>query len=128
MIHNRRDFVVLADSDELGFKLIAAPNVSLNNVIGQPAFLEHGARRVLVAAPVKAGALNIVMGVNDDRYDPATDSWETLHRLPEPVRAAAGAAAVSRARATSNSGLLPASRPTRRAAPYWTTSSTTWRC
>lgn len=26
------------------------------------------------------------------RYDPATDTWETLHRLPEPVRAAAGAA------------------------------------
>ncbi|MGH3044779.1 MAG: Kelch repeat-containing protein [Gaiellaceae bacterium] len=26
------------------------------------------------------------------RYDPPTDSWETLHRLPEPVRAAAGAA------------------------------------
>ena len=26
------------------------------------------------------------------RYDPATDTWETLRRLPEPVRAAAGAA------------------------------------
>ena len=26
------------------------------------------------------------------RYDPATDTWETLHRLPEPLRAAAAAA------------------------------------
>ena len=26
------------------------------------------------------------------RYDPATDTWETLHRLPDPLRAAAGAA------------------------------------
>ena len=32
-------------------------------------------KKVIVAAPVKAGALNIVMGVNDHLYDPAT------HRL-----------------------------------------------
>ncbi len=29
-----------------------------------------GVRKVIVAAPVKRGALNIVMGVNDHRYDP----------------------------------------------------------
>jgi glyceraldehyde 3-phosphate dehydrogenase len=34
--------------------------------------LEQGVSRVVVAAPVKSGgALNIVLGVNDDRYDPA---------------------------------------------------------
>jgi glyceraldehyde 3-phosphate dehydrogenase len=34
------------------------------------AYLERGVRRVIVAAPVKDGsALNIVVGVNDDRYD-----------------------------------------------------------
>ena len=27
-------------------------------------------RKVVVAAPVKQGALNVVVGVNDDRYDP----------------------------------------------------------
>jgi N-acetylneuraminic acid mutarotase len=27
------------------------------------------------------------------RYDPTTDTWETLHRLPDPLRAGAGAAA-----------------------------------
>jgi glyceraldehyde 3-phosphate dehydrogenase len=35
-------------------------------------YLERGAHTVVVAAPVKDGsALNVVVGVNDDRYDPA---------------------------------------------------------
>jgi len=34
---------------------------------------ERGVRKVIVAAPVKSGALNIVMGVNDSLYDPAKD-------------------------------------------------------
>ncbi len=53
--------------------------------------LERGARKVVVAAPVKDGsALNVVVGVNDDRYDPDV----TRHRhgrlvhdeLPGPGR------------------------------------------
>ena len=32
---------------------------------------ERGAKKVIVAAPVKTGALNVVMGVNDNLYDPA---------------------------------------------------------
>lgn len=36
----------------------------------QPYF-EAGVKKVIVAAPVKQGALNIVMGVNDHLYDPA---------------------------------------------------------
>lgn len=36
-------------------------------------YFERGVRKVVVAAPVKdARALNVVVGVNDDRYDPAT--------------------------------------------------------
>ncbi len=35
----------------------------------QPYFAA-GVKKVIVAAPVKQGALNIVMGVNDDQYDP----------------------------------------------------------
>ncbi|WP_303721049.1 ArsJ-associated glyceraldehyde-3-phosphate dehydrogenase [Malonomonas rubra] len=35
----------------------------------QPHF-DRGAKKVIVAAPVKEGALNIVMGVNDHLYDP----------------------------------------------------------
>ncbi len=39
------------------------------------AYFRAGVKTVIVAAPVKTGALNIVMGVNDALYDPAT------HRL-----------------------------------------------
>lgn len=35
------------------------------------AYFDGGVRKVVVAAPVKEGALNIVMGCNDDLYDPA---------------------------------------------------------
>ena len=38
-------------------------------------YFEAGVTTVIVAAPVKAGALNVVMGVNDHLYDPAS------HRL-----------------------------------------------
>ena len=38
-------------------------------------YFSTGVKKVIVAAPVKSGALNIVMGVNDHLYDPAT------HRL-----------------------------------------------
>jgi glyceraldehyde 3-phosphate dehydrogenase len=34
------------------------------------AYFDRGVRKVIVAAPVKQGALNVVVGVNDDRYDP----------------------------------------------------------
>lgn len=37
----------------------------------QPYF-DQGVKKVVVAAPVKEGALNIVMGCNDDLYDPCT--------------------------------------------------------
>ncbi|ATJ83249.1 ArsJ-associated glyceraldehyde-3-phosphate dehydrogenase [Halomonas beimenensis] len=36
-------------------------------------YLDQGVRRVVVSAPVKeTGVLNVVMGVNEDQYDPAT--------------------------------------------------------
>jgi len=35
-------------------------------------YFAAGVRKVIVAAPVKSGALNIVMGVNEHLYDPAT--------------------------------------------------------
>ncbi len=33
---------------------------------------DQGVKKVIVSAPVKEGALNIVMGINDDSYDPGT--------------------------------------------------------
>jgi len=35
-------------------------------------YFNQGVKKVIVAAPVKEGALNIVYGVNDHEYDPAT--------------------------------------------------------
>ncbi len=35
-------------------------------------YFERGVRKVIVAAPVKEGALNVVVGVNDHLYDPAS--------------------------------------------------------
>ncbi len=34
-------------------------------------YYQHGVKKVIVAAPVKAGALNVVYGINDHHYDPA---------------------------------------------------------
>lgn len=39
---------------------------------GLQPYFDSGVGKVIVAAPVEEGALNIVMGCNDDRYDPAT--------------------------------------------------------
>ncbi|MFG0255897.1 MAG: ArsJ-associated glyceraldehyde-3-phosphate dehydrogenase [Rhodopirellula sp. JB053] len=36
-------------------------------------YFDCGVKKVVVAAPVKEGALNVVMGCNDDLYDPATN-------------------------------------------------------
>lgn len=35
-------------------------------------YFKRGVQKVIVAAPVKEGALNIVMGINDNLYDPQT--------------------------------------------------------
>ncbi len=34
-------------------------------------YFDHGVKKVIVAAPVKEEALNVVYGINDDLYDPA---------------------------------------------------------
>ena len=58
--------------------------------------LDRGARRVIVAAPVKTGGvLNVVVGVNEQRYDPARDRIVTAAdlALPAPSEGTAEAAA-----------------------------------
>ncbi|CAN5440984.1 ArsJ-associated glyceraldehyde-3-phosphate dehydrogenase [soil metagenome] len=56
---------------ELGVDIV----VECSGRFRTPALLEPyfagGVRKVVVAAPVKDGALNVVVGCNDDRYDPA---------------------------------------------------------
>jgi glyceraldehyde 3-phosphate dehydrogenase len=41
------------------------------------AYFQAGVKKVIVAAPVKEGALNLVMGVNDHLYDPAAHDLVT---------------------------------------------------
>lgn len=46
---------------------------SFNNHMEASAHLAAGARKVLITAPAQGVPLTAVVGVNDDRYDPATD-------------------------------------------------------
>ena len=57
--------------DELGVEIVLECTGRFRTRESLDAYFERGVRKVIVAAPVKAGALNVVMGVNDDRYDPA---------------------------------------------------------
>jgi glyceraldehyde 3-phosphate dehydrogenase len=97
-VHGRWDRSVEASEDALsidgcsmGFSAAAAPGAVPWSTAGVDVVLEcsgkfrttekleeyfiAGVKTVIVAAPVKTGALNIVMGVNDHLYDP------TSHRL-----------------------------------------------
>ena len=40
-------------------------------------YIKAGVKKVIVAAPVKKGALNIVMGINDQLYDPKKHAYLT---------------------------------------------------
>ena len=78
---------IVADGRQIGFSSHAAPGDVPWDHLGVDVVLEstskfktpeaiapffaRGVDTVVVAAPVKQGALNIVIGVNDDLYDPA---------------------------------------------------------
>ena len=62
----------IAETDWSDCDVVIEASGKLKSVTGLQAYLSQGVKRVVVAAPVKeAGALNIVMGVNDQLYDPA---------------------------------------------------------
>jgi glyceraldehyde 3-phosphate dehydrogenase len=56
---------------ELGVDVVIESSGKFTKRAEVAAHLEAGADAVVVAAPVKDGALNVVMGVNDHLYDPA---------------------------------------------------------
>ena len=58
-------------------------------------FFERGVGSVVVAAPVKEGALNVVIGVNDDLYDPRRPKkyWSSESRHHDTFREAIAALA-----------------------------------
>lgn len=62
----------LVDWDAHGVDLVLECSGKFRTTETLSPYFERGVRKVIVAAPVKEGALNVVMGVNDHLYDPAT--------------------------------------------------------
>ncbi|MBX3742073.1 MAG: ArsJ-associated glyceraldehyde-3-phosphate dehydrogenase [Akkermansiaceae bacterium] len=56
---------------DLGIDIVLEASGKFRTPEQLEAYFKAGVKKVIVAAPVKTGALNIVMGVNDDLYDPA---------------------------------------------------------
>lgn len=56
---------------DLGVEIVIEASGKFRTPETLQAHFDNGAKKVLVAAPVKEGALNVVYGVNDDLYDPA---------------------------------------------------------
>lgn len=70
--HNK----AIADTDWRGCDVVIEASGKMKTVAVLQAYLEQGVKRVVVSAPVKeAGALNVVMGVNQQLFDPA------VHRI-----------------------------------------------
>ncbi|MBE03044.1 ArsJ-associated glyceraldehyde-3-phosphate dehydrogenase [Marinobacter lutaoensis] len=68
--HNR----TLGETDWSGCDLVIEASGRMRRVDVLQAYLDQGVKRVVVTAPVKeAGARNLVVGVNDHLFDPATD-------------------------------------------------------
>ena len=56
---------------DLGIDIVLEASGKFRTPEQLDAYFKAGVKKVIVAAPVKSGALNIVMGVNDHLYDPA---------------------------------------------------------
>ena len=55
----------------LGVDIVLECSGKFTKAEGLAPYFKRGVRKVIVAAPVKdAGALNVVVGVNDDEYAP----------------------------------------------------------
>jgi glyceraldehyde 3-phosphate dehydrogenase len=66
----------LADSDWSGCDVVIEASGKMKSRDKLQAYLDQGVSRVVVTAPMKEeGVLNVVMGINDELYDPA------LHRI-----------------------------------------------
>jgi len=57
--------------DDLGVELVIESSGKFRTPDLLQPYFDRGVKKVIVAAPVKEGALNLVMGVNDHLYDPA---------------------------------------------------------
>jgi len=57
---------------DLGVDVVIEASGKFTSTDSLQPYFDHGVRKVIVAAPVKGDALNIVMGCNDHLYDPET--------------------------------------------------------
>ncbi|WP_068250780.1 type I glyceraldehyde-3-phosphate dehydrogenase [Janibacter corallicola] len=57
--------------DDLGVDVVLESTGRFTDANYARAHLEGGAKKVVISAPAKNGDLTVVMGVNDERYDPA---------------------------------------------------------
>ncbi len=55
---------------EAGVDLVLEASGEFRSMAALSPYLDAGVKKVIVAAPVKDGALNVVIGVNDDLYEP----------------------------------------------------------
>ncbi|EPC00508.1 glyceraldehyde-3-phosphate dehydrogenase [Litchfieldella anticariensis FP35 = DSM 16096] len=82
----------LAESDWSQCDVVIEASGKMKSRDKLQAYLDQGVARVVVSAPVKEeGVLNVVMGVNDDRYDPdihriVTAASCTTNCLAPPVK------------------------------------------
>jgi glyceraldehyde 3-phosphate dehydrogenase len=66
--HNK----AIADTDWSGCDLVIEASGKMKTVAVLQGYLDQGVKRVVVSAPVKeAGVLNVVLGVNDQLFEPA---------------------------------------------------------
>jgi glyceraldehyde 3-phosphate dehydrogenase len=56
---------------EAGVEVVLEATGKFRRIEQLEAYFKAGVKKVIVAAPVKQGALNVVMGVNDQQYDPS---------------------------------------------------------
>lgn len=63
---------VIAETDWSDCDLVIEASGKMKTVAALQAYLQQGVKRVVVSAPIKeAGVLNVVMGVNDQLFEPA---------------------------------------------------------
>lgn len=65
------------DWEGMGIDLVVESSGAFRTTETLQPYFDKGVKKVVVAAPVKQGALNIVMGINDHLYDPKVHSLVT---------------------------------------------------
>jgi glyceraldehyde 3-phosphate dehydrogenase len=71
--HSSESLPGRTDWGELGVRVVLDCSGKFRTAESLEGHFDRGAEKVVVSAPVRNGALNIVLGINDDLYDPGSD-------------------------------------------------------